>query len=336
MSSMPSLSYAAFSRFGAYQRHAAGCVCCFTCGGPAMIILGIISIVSAAANLRGHRINNYGAAINAWQSSGSASLQAAYASTAPAVVVTFPVAPLVNRLTVTTANFSLAAQTSVTPLLDRQTNDYPTTYNNALWFQGSSAQWPTAYDSSALNVIRVTTGALSVTVPAWTCSDVASPPGCFVQTSTGRRLLTTKAPPCTSYARVLSSVSNVGLLVVVANASSAALSLDTCSTTYATVTSIPSAWQHRRRGVGHVAPPHPTACFWRDTPTCRYLALTLPPRLAVTASQYQLDNTVCAGLSATVVSAVTGAPPTVTLRSSLDPYGTPAPLSRGMRTAALP
>ena len=240
MSSTPSLSYAAFSRFGAYQRHVAGCVCCFTCGGPVMIILGIISIASAAANLRGHRINTYGNAINAWQSSGSAALQAAYATAAPAVVVTFPVAPLVNRSTMTTANFSLAAQTSVTPLLDHLTNDYPTTYNNAFWFKGVSSGWPTAYDSSALNVIRVTTSSLSVTVPSWTCSDVASPPGCIVQTSTGRRLSTT-APSCTSYARVLSSVSNVGLLVVVANASAAALSLDTCSTTYATVTSIPSA-----------------------------------------------------------------------------------------------
>jgi hypothetical protein len=205
--------------------------------------------------MRANRISNYGAAINAWQSSGSAALQAAYASAPPAMVVTFPPAPLASRPTSTTANFSLVAQTSVSQLKDFQTNDFPTTYNSAYWFQGSSgAQWPTAYDSSALNVIRVSTGALSVNLPAWKCSNVKSPPGCYVQTTTGRRLLTTKAPPCTSYARALSAVSNVGLLVVLANANSSAaptsLSLDTCSTSYAAVNSIPSAWQERVWNVG--------------------------------------------------------------------------------------
>jgi hypothetical protein len=39
MSSTPSLSYAAFGRFGQYQKPAAGCVCCFAFGGPVMIIL---------------------------------------------------------------------------------------------------------------------------------------------------------------------------------------------------------------------------------------------------------------------------------------------------------
>jgi hypothetical protein len=73
----------------------------------------------------------------------------------------------------------------------------------------------------------------------------------------------------------------------------------------------------------------PTATFW-------HLALTPILRPAVTASQYQLDNTVCAGLSPTIVSAVAGAPPTVTLRSSLDPYGTPTPRPPGNPTAAFP
>ena len=171
------------------------------------------------------------------------------------MVVTFPAAPLVNRSSVT-ATFTLSAQTSVTPLADPQTNDYPTTYNNALWFSGMGVGWPTSYDSSRPNLLAVSTGGQTVTIPAWKCADVASPTGCVVTTTSGRRLLSNSRPACSSYARVLSAVSQVALVGYFTNATSvgapASLGVDPCATTYAQINSLPSAWP--RPGVGPVAP----------------------------------------------------------------------------------
>jgi hypothetical protein len=240
-----------FERFGSRARVVAGGTSLVFCGGPIMIIFGIISCVTAIQDPRGKLVAQYKTAVAQWQTaSGSAALQAAFPA-APSIALLFPAAPIASRPSNFNTTVILATQNSITPLLDGYTSNYPTTYPGALWYQGTSTSWPTSYDSSAPNTMLASLAfaptVAPVAVQLWKCKDTAQPPGCVVSSSTGRRRLLNSAPTCTSFTRDLSTLSAVALVANGVNTGGSlgtpvsSLGVDVCSTQYTLVSSLPSA-----------------------------------------------------------------------------------------------
>ncbi len=301
-----------FDRFEQRAQQACCCAVCLLAGGTVMIILGIVSLTLARADPRSNLIAKYKTSISAWTAApggGSAAFNAAFpASNAPyALSVTFPTAT-----GPTSRTLQLTVQSSVTPLRDSVTNDYPTTYAGAAWLSagGSTASsWATAYDSTqpaGLTLTLQNTG-LSVTVPGWRCVESRHTSQC----SSGRRHLQAASKKCTTYTRTLSVLTAVTLVPTLPDGCTPGactptdLASDQCSAVYTPVYSQSRASLRR-------------ACDCRAEllPDARARPYTVPQ------AQYQAGQTACDYLAPMSIPAVPSGSsgPAIWVRSGSDPY----------------